>query len=716
MLRTNLLFLRTTAVVAAAASHALHSDGAASSSYGAQRTESVPPMPVHLKPSSSPHRKPSFYFPRMRDEQHPTYAFQPTRLGAALPLFNITSSSCEYYALRLPLLKAGFRRVPAGRYDIASNLLWGRSMPFREMMRSTTASTAVTSSCLGFPPVFTQEQAAYRDTLTIVNPYQRFNHYPLSHANLGCKRGMAVNVRNAQQHAEAVATTPGEREEARMRYGFMPRTWFYPQEKESLIATMKAAPPGMHFIWKPARGSCGRGILISDGGERNAASWEGVMRQIEAKAACRESGRLFRSYVVQEYIENPFLVEGRKMDLRLYVAVTSYNPLTVYWHEEGLVRLAAESYTDKAAPTSTHIDIALAETEDGESSEMVLKAAAAAAAAAPSLAARAGAFGKHLHDRFRHLTNYSVGRKYVAAQEAVAAGVSSASSLMSMGDQSRQRLSLTAAAEESAVAMVAPPQLKWPLQRLWDCIDAQEAESAGPTLRRPSDKVRENIAQLITRTLMAARPVIDSAVSRVMMPGHYFELYGFDVMLDAQLNPFLIEVNTLPSLESSSPFDYATKTNVVADLLNIAMIEPFERTVKPGDSLWNSAALRDQLQQPLSPAERTLVNSCTAGTQGDDGSFSKGVAISRDEVQLRLKDELAYARGFQRIFPAKPVPGFSHAAMGEGVFRVAPFTPLSHAEHPLDSLCSRPAYMDDVRFYNKTKVLTPQDLWALESS
>jgi Tubulin-tyrosine ligase family. len=53
---------------------------------------------------------------------------------------------------------------------------------------------------------------------------------------------------------------------------------------------------------------------------------------------------LEESVVVAKYIEKPLLVEGHKCDLRLYVVVTSYDPLIIYMYEEGLVRFATVKY------------------------------------------------------------------------------------------------------------------------------------------------------------------------------------------------------------------------------------------------------------------------------------------------------------------------------------------------------------------------------------
>ncbi len=50
------------------------------------------------------------------------------------------------------------------------------------------------------------------------------------------------------------------------------------------------------------------------------------------------------THVVQRYIPNPYLLDGLKFDLRLYVLVTSCHPLTVFWHKEGLARFATQPY------------------------------------------------------------------------------------------------------------------------------------------------------------------------------------------------------------------------------------------------------------------------------------------------------------------------------------------------------------------------------------
>ena len=50
-------------------------------------------------------------------------------------------------------------------------------------------------------------------------------------------------------------------------------------------------------------------------------------------------------YVAQRYITNPLLVNGRKFHIRLYLLITSLQPLRAYLHKEGLVLFAISNYT-----------------------------------------------------------------------------------------------------------------------------------------------------------------------------------------------------------------------------------------------------------------------------------------------------------------------------------------------------------------------------------
>lgn len=92
----------------------------------------------------------------------------------------------------------------------------------------------------------------------------------------------------------------------------------------------QAAINGESNIWivKPSGLSRGRGIRLYN-------SLEEINFHIKGKDSC---------WIVQKYIENPFLYQGRKLDMRQWVMVTDWNPMTVWFYEECYVRLSSSQY------------------------------------------------------------------------------------------------------------------------------------------------------------------------------------------------------------------------------------------------------------------------------------------------------------------------------------------------------------------------------------
>jgi tubulin polyglutamylase TTLL4 len=103
-----------------------------------------------------------------------------------------------------------------------------------------------------------------------------------------------------------------------------PTTYIFPEDYKRFVLDREMNNFKSMYIMKPAASSCGRGIKVI--GKRTHVN--------------KRSG-----YIVSKYVSRPHLIRGFKYDLRVYVLVTSFEPLKIYLFRDGLVRLATVPYT-----------------------------------------------------------------------------------------------------------------------------------------------------------------------------------------------------------------------------------------------------------------------------------------------------------------------------------------------------------------------------------
>uniref|UniRef100_H2ZKE7 Tubulin polyglutamylase TTLL7 n=1 Tax=Ciona savignyi TaxID=51511 RepID=H2ZKE7_CIOSA len=119
-------------------------------------------------------------------------------------------------------------------------------------------------------------------------------------------------------------------------FNFVPRSWILPSEYNLLQIyaqdCRKKKRKSPTFIQKPSNGAMGNGIQL--------------FRNPEKIQAAEQT-------IVQEYLDKPLLLDGYKIDLRLYCLVTHCDPLRAFLYKDGLVRLSTEKYV---SPTEQNMD------------------------------------------------------------------------------------------------------------------------------------------------------------------------------------------------------------------------------------------------------------------------------------------------------------------------------------------------------------------------
>eukprot|EP00929_Paragymnodinium_shiwhaense_P096941 TRINITY_DN5869_c0_g1_i2.p1 TRINITY_DN5869_c0_g1~~TRINITY_DN5869_c0_g1_i2.p1 ORF type:complete len:695 (-),score=158.93 TRINITY_DN5869_c0_g1_i2:161-2245(-) len=349
----------------------------------------------------------------------------------------------------------------------------------------------------------------------------------------------------------------------------------------------------------------------------------------EAKDFGRKRG------VIQRYIPNPLLIDGYKFDLRIYVVVLSYDPLKVYINDEGLVRLATTKYSSD--PSS-------------------------------------------LDSRTMHLTNYSVNKlspdfvqnKDVKSKKAAAEGDENEGAAAG-GEDLASKWSLKELKE-----YFAKKGLDYNLMydRIKDVAIKTLIAVEEPMMGEWSKGLDDEEAGWLARGISGAH---NSSTNSC------FEIYGFDVLVDTDLRPWLLEVNICPSLSSGSPLDKRIKTKLVADTLTLV-------GVKPPPIVWKhtpGAVHRPSSDMDCDDADDSVEASAIPGDEivkralADDlvKRAAKLAACSAEDA-IALFDEVAWELvmeshdqemrrgGLERIFPTAQSSKFSAYFEQESYFNL----------------------------------------------
>lgn len=148
------------------------------------------------------------------------------------------------------------------------------------------------------------------------------------------------------------------------------------------------------------------------------------------------------------------------------------------------------------------------------------------------------------------------------------------------------------------------------------------------------------------------------------LSGIVIELYGFDILVDADLKPWLLEVNLSPSLGCDSQLDLRVKSAMLSDLLTlvgIPAVDPATTSTAAG-----SVAPQRQGRAKTAPTS-TERNQYRRAQSADTGPRSRlhqsrtvkltgsASTLTAEEARIltQLRDDYERRGDFNRIFPTE---------------------------------------------------------------
>lgn len=391
-------------------------------------------------------------------------------------------------------------------------------------------------------------------TLRSLTEFQKVNHFPRSY-EITRKDRLFKNIQRMQQIKGV------------KHFDFIPQSYILPSEYQDFCAAF-LREKGL-WIVKPVASSRGRGVFLCNHPDQVP---------------------LDENLIVCKYIANPLLIDGFKFDIRLYVCVTSYDPLCIYLFEEGLTRFATVKYEKS---------------------------------------------NRHIRNQCMHLTNYSVNKKsddYVKNDDP---------DVEDYGN-------------------------KWSLGAFLRYLRSRGKDTAALMMR---------IEDVVIKTIVSAEVPVATAC-KMFMPfrGNCFELYGFDILVDDNLKPWVLEVNLSPSLACDSPLDMKIKTNMMCDLFSLSGVvchDPMMRTLqqsrrnqevtakiaarakKERTVLEKISSARYRPSSASSLKQRPQSAGSSSGSRPGNPQPRGMAGLNSEEIKIlrRLKEEDQRKGGWVRIFP-----------------------------------------------------------------
>lgn len=143
-------------------------------------------------------------------------------------------------------------------------------------------------------------------------------------------------------------------------------------------------------------------------------------------------------------------------------------------------------------------------------------------------------------------------------------------------------------------------------------------------------------------------------------------MYGFDILVDADLKPWLLEVNLSPSLGCDSQLDLRVKSALLADLLTLVGVPAVDPTSVTAQTVPGSVASQRQGRAKTAPTttERSQYRRAQSADTGPRSRLQQSRAVKltgsastltaeESRILTQLRDDYERRGDFNRIFPTE---------------------------------------------------------------